>query len=81
MTLLGKKVKDRITGFEGTVTGYVQYITGCNQALVAPSVDDKGAMRDSHWFDEQRLDMVPGAETVVLDNGDARGPDRPAPKR
>ena len=33
---MGVQVEDVITGFKGTVTGYVKYITGCNQYLVSP---------------------------------------------
>lgn len=35
MIKLGQKAKDRITGFAGTITGKVEYITGCNQVLLA----------------------------------------------
>lgn len=77
---LGMKAKDKITGFEGTVTGYVEYISGCNQVLLTPSVDDKGAARDSGWFDVQRIEQV-GSEVLVLDNGDTPGCDMPAPVR
>src|SRR3546814_1776690 len=55
MIQLGQKVKDKITGFTGIVTGYVTYITGCNQALFAPQVGQDGAIKDACWFDEQRL--------------------------
>jgi hypothetical protein len=36
MTLLGKKVKDKITGFEGIATSKHIYLTGCNQYAVQP---------------------------------------------
>ena len=77
---LGRKVKDKITGFTGTVTGLCQYISGCNQALVAPAVGKDGVAKDSAWFDEQRLEYV-GTEKVTLDNGKTPGFDRAAPKR
>lgn len=77
---IGKKYQDRITGFQGVATGYVQYITGCNQALLAPTVNADGAMRDSQWFDVQRLEVLPG-DGIVLDNGATPGADKPAPKR
>lgn len=53
--LLGYTVIDQVTGFKGIVTGQVQYLTGCNQYLVVPRIDDKGAMRDGNWLDESRL--------------------------
>lgn len=80
MIELGREYRDKITGFKGVATGYVQYITGCNQALLAPQVGQDGALRDSQWFDEQRLDET-GERTIVLSNGTSPGFDKAAPKR
>lgn len=77
---LGITVKDKITGFEGVVTGFVKYISGCNQVLVVPKVDDKGASRDGAWFDVQRMERV-GKDQIILDNGDTPGCDAAAPIR
>jgi len=81
MNRLGMKVRDRITGFEGIITGHVVYISGCNQDLVNPRVDADGKLRDSQWFDEQRLELVPGETVVVLDNVETPGCDAEPPKR
>lgn len=78
--ILGNEYKAHITGFEGVATGFVQYITGCNQALLAPSVGSDGTLRDSNWFDIQRLEPI-DSKTIRLDNGPTPGPDKPAPKR
>ena len=51
---LGKKVVDNITGFKGTVTGRVEYLTGCRQYLVAPKAQGN-KYGDSVWLDEDRL--------------------------
>ncbi len=80
MVTLGQTVKDKITGFSGIVTGRVEYLTGCNQLLVAPPVKDDGGFRDSQWFDEQRVDVL-GTTPIALDNGDTPGSDAPAPRR
>lgn len=77
---LGERARDRITGFEGVVTGLCMYISGCNQALLVPPVDKEGQFRDGHWFDIQRLEQVPAAR-ITLDNGSTPGCDRAAPKR
>lgn len=54
MIELGYEVKDKITGFKGTVTGRAQYVTGCDQYLVTPK--SKGVtFADSSWIDEGRL--------------------------
>jgi hypothetical protein len=78
--LLGRAVQDRITGFSGVVTAYCEYITGCNQALVAPKIGEDGSFKDSQWFDVQRLVTEPTAK-IALDNGATPGCDRAAPKR
>jgi hypothetical protein len=79
MAELGRKYKDKITGFEGVATGTVQYISGFNQVLLAPASTD-GTLKDSHWIDEQRLELLEG-EAIRLDNGDNPGCDRAAPIR
>jgi len=79
--LNGRKVKDRITGFSGVVTGVVFYISGCHQALVAPGVDKDGKVQDSHWFDVQRLEVDEFGAAIVLDNSASPGCDRAPPVR
>lgn len=79
-SVLGHNFMDRITGFQGVCTGYVQYITGCNQLLLSPKSDD-GKTREAHWFDEQRLLLDESAPRIVLDNGASPGCDIAAPIR
>lgn len=66
---LGYKVQDRITGFTGIVTGLVDYITGCTQALVTGPVKPDGCMGESHWIDRERLKVVDGT-VLNLDEDD-----------
>ena len=80
MIELGKTYKDKISGFKGVVTGYVSYISGCNQALIVPPVSKDGAKVESHWFDEQRLRPLK-TKRITLDNGKTPGFDLMAPKR
>ena len=80
MIPMGMKARDRITGFAGIVTGQVSYITGCNQILLSPSVDEKGGARSAEWFDSQRVEQI-GTEQIILDNSQANGPDKAAPIR
>lgn len=77
--VLGCTYKDIITGFSGVAVGYVQYLTGCNQALLAPQGSDPTKKPDSEWFDVQRLRIAPDVDRVVLDNGATPGCDRAAP--
>ena len=60
---LGVRVRDRVSGFAGTVTGRVEYLSGCRQYLITPACKDDGAFVEPHWFDEDRLDVT--SEKVV----------------
>lgn len=79
--LLGYKVRDRITGFTGTVTGVVDYLSGCNQALVVPKLKKDGTVADSMWFDVQRLEVDVRVKRIKLENGQTPGFDMPPPVR
>lgn len=78
---LGVTAIDRITGFRGVVTGIVEYISGCNQALVVPRVKPDGTAGEAGWYDLQRLDIDGSFAVVTLDNGDKPGFDQAPPKR
>lgn len=78
--ILGSKYRDKITGFEGVATGYVTYISGCNQVLIQPPIGKDKKPGEALWLDEQRLDQV-GKQTIVLDNSRASGFDAPPPVR
>jgi hypothetical protein len=75
----GQKVKDLVTGFEGIVTGRVEYLTGCNQVLVTPRVKDGGDAIEARWFDEDRVEVTE-AQPIRLPHT-ANGADKPAPVR
>ncbi len=75
---LGHQIEDGITGFQGTVVGIVDYITGCKQILVQPRSKD-GAWVESHWLDADRATVIPGSERSTVNVKD-NGPDKPAPR-
>jgi hypothetical protein len=62
LTILGWKVKDKLTGFTGVVSHVGIDVSGCVQAIVKPPVtlDDKGSqkMGDGDWFDVARLEKI-----------------------
>jgi len=58
MPLLGKEVKDKITGFEGIASSKHIYLTGCNQFGVQPKVDKDGKIPSKEYFDEARLTVI-----------------------
>ena len=77
---LGAEYKDKITGFKGVCTGYCEYISGCNQALLAPRVGKDGKSVDAGWYDVQRLEQTK-AKSIYLDNGKTPVCDMAAPVR
>ena len=65
----GDKVRDKISGFTGTITGYAAYITGCQQVLIQPVVESESKKAESCWMDEGRLELVtPTASLDVKDD-------------
>lgn len=57
---LGKRVRDRVTGLEGVVSSVGFDLYGCVQAIVNPGIDKDGKLRESHWFDLNRLEELSG---------------------
>jgi hypothetical protein len=55
---LGDHVIDRISNFNGVITGICHYITGASRAQVQPLCGENGEYRDSQWFDFDRLDLL-----------------------
>ena len=55
--MLGLKVKDKVTGFEGVVGTIGFDLYGCVQAVIQPYAKD-GDLKDARWFDVNRLEVV-----------------------
>lgn len=58
MIELGKKARDKVTGFEGIITGHCRYLYGCDQYLLKPQVKSDGSMIDGEWMDEGRIEVI-----------------------
>jgi hypothetical protein len=72
---MGTKVKCKISGFSGIVTGRFQYQHGCVRYSVFPDKLDKdGKCLPYETFDEPGLDVVADAKEVHVqrDNGGPR---------
>jgi hypothetical protein len=59
MLPLGSKVKDKVTGFIGTITCRSEYLAGCVRYSVEPPVDKEGKLPETVAFDEERLEIIP----------------------
>lgn len=80
MLELGKKARDKITGFEGVITGRAQYITGCDQYALAPTAQG-GSVQRTEWFDEGRLEVTgDGVDPAQVQAPQRGGPNRDAPR-
>lgn len=73
---LGLKVKDKITGFTGIITGRIQHITGCDQYCINPQrIKDDGEPSKSCWFDEGRLEILgKGISEEYIESKSGKGP-------
>jgi hypothetical protein len=73
----GQTVRD-ITGYEGKVTAYSEFMNGCKQFCVE-TLDNDGCVTDK-WLDEQRLELAPHQPDDVIEvgteptGGPSRGP-------
>ena len=78
----GDVLKDKITGFEGTVTGFAAYITGCAQLLLTPRVGGDGKYPEGTWIDVDRLEAVKKDDSGIKPNMRSGGLSSrdPAPK-
>jgi len=78
---LGKIGVDRITGFKGTITGYVEYLSGCNQYLLVPKCKkgEENKKPVGEWIDNDRIDIGKRKPIELIKTG-SRGADIAPPK-
>jgi hypothetical protein len=58
LKMLGLKVKDKVTGFSGVVTGVSFDLYGCIQAIVNPGMGKDGKLQEQVWLDVERLEIL-----------------------
>ena len=81
MIELGKKAKDKITGFKGTIIGRIQYLTGCDQYGLCPAIKEDGTIATTEWFDEGRIEIIgEGITPKEVQTEKKGGPNRDAPR-
>ena len=69
----GQVCRDLVTGFQGTVTGRADYLTGCRQYVLTPKVKDGGDWVEGRWFDENRLELVRQAPQATIHTRETKG--------
>ena len=57
--LMGKKVKDKVTGFTGIVTGIIDHLYGCRQIVITAPVENNAKAKDNQAvIDEGRIKIL-----------------------
>lgn len=74
---LGSILRDSITGFTGTATSRVEYLTGCVQYGIVPKCGKDGKSTSVEYYDEQRLVFVKSGP--VTPSRPTGGPQRDCP--
>ena len=63
---LGAEYEDVITGFRGTATGFIVYISGDSQVQLTCRIGAyKGGEIATHWYETSRLRCVDGQQVVM----------------
>lgn len=70
LQLLGLRVEDRVTGLRGVVASVSFDLYGCVQAIVNPGLDKDKKLKDSVWFDVNRLKVLSDKPVMTLPNFD-----------
>lgn len=66
--LMGKKAKDKITGFKGVVDSVCFDLYGCIQVSLRPPLDKDGKVPDGRWFDVTRITVTSKTPVIELPN-------------
>jgi hypothetical protein len=73
ISMLGTKVKDRVTGFKGIVTTISFDLYGCVQAVITSKPKDNNTKSMSGWYDVNRLEVLNRKPVMQVPNFE-RGP-------
>ncbi len=56
--ILGRTVRDQISGFEGVATARTEYLNGCTQVCITPrTLRKSGGPSRGVWFDEVQIEV------------------------
>lgn len=70
---LGTCVKDRVTGFKGTITARIEYLNGCLQYCIESKLDKEGKIQKHQYIDEGQLKFISGP-VIKLSEKEEEGP-------
>ena len=79
---LGKRYRDRVTGFEGIATARTEYLHACERVCLTGDAKEDGTIHE-WWVDSPAVERVDGREYEVpraaVEGIGRTGGDRPAP--
>lgn len=78
---LGKRAKDKITGFAGILTARCEFLTGCNRYCIQPTELKDGKPIDSIYFDESQIEIVGDGISGKDVQGEEKGACSPNPTK
>lgn len=74
--ILGKRYKDKVSGFVGIATSKHEYLNGCIRISLTPTVDKDNKPQDPQSYDYQELELVDDGVQVVEPEKRNGGPQR-----
>ena len=77
---LGKRYRDKVSGFEGVAVGVSSWLTGCNTVGLQPGTDKDGKLPSLTWLDEIRLELVEGEPAKEIETKGNPGGPQPTPQ-
>lgn len=60
MIKLGDKVKHKVSGYTGIVTGHCTYLYNTENFGVTAEIGADGNLQNTHWFEEKALEKIEG---------------------
>lgn len=67
--LLGKRLKDKVTGLEGIAVTKCIYLNGCIQYAIQAEIKQDGTLPKQEWVDIQTLEVI--SDGVINDIPDS----------
>ena len=78
---LGKRGKDKITGFAGIITSRCEFLTGCNRYCIQPTELHEGKPVEGIYFDEAQVEVVSEGISPNDVQGEKKGACSPNPTK
>lgn len=66
LSVLGKKVRDKITRLEGVASSVSFDLYGCVCVIINPGVGADGKIQECLWFDINRIEVVSDERVMPL---------------